>query len=279
VFSKLVEYFTDPRFSRERIFGFIAIPLILVGLTVTFIAMFYFGSDEERSPDNSAAPAKEADPIEVAGREIQMGNPATAEKILLSETAKPNCGAEAHRRLAILLEERGDFQGAAESLTKAIKTDPMPLDYVHRGECFVTLGMMGEAGVDFSEAARLAPSNAFFSNRLYLFRIACGDGKGVRDRINLEMRIGVTNAMDGWIVAAVALALQEGKVESARHLLEEAGAKWPAADLSRLLKDPLFDPYRNEPSLSRLLPAFGAPHTPASSGPKTDNHPAPPAQP
>lgn len=272
VYSKLVEYFTDPRFSRERIFGFVAIPLSIVVVAVSVFALFPFKSDEERTQQISAtsAQAKELAPIEVAGLEIQMGNPATAEKILLAESAKPNCGAEVHRRIAILLEDRGDFQGATESWTKAVRTDPVPLDYLHRGECFVTLGMMGEAGIDFNEAVRLAPSNAFFSNRLYLFRIACGDTKGVRDRINLEMRIGVTNAMDGWIVAAAALALQEGKVEAARRLLEEAELKWSAADLSHLLKDPLFDPYRNEPSLSRFLPAFGTPRTSDSASPKIE---------
>jgi len=255
--EKIAEYFSDPRFGRERIFWGISLPAILFVLPLLLVVMFM---DEIREaweaqkpvpPDALVATNPEA--LELAKNEILLGNLREAEEILRAASQGGGDQAAAGRVLGELLRGQGRFQEAVEAFSRAIALAPVAEDFFRRGQCAFSLGNDEEAGRDFAMAAELSPSNPLYSNRHYLYLISRGETEAVRNRMNLDIQLGMANTKDGWMVAAAAVALQEDKANTAANLLAEASARFSAADLADLLQAPAFDPYRQIPSVSAFL--------------------------
>lgn len=255
--EKFSEYFNDPRFHRERLFWAISLPVIFVVLPLIFVVMFFAEirqALESKTPVSPTALVIAAPgALKLADQEIRMGNLRGAEEILQEAIRNAGASAAIHRKLGILLKSQGRFPEARDAFSAAILLRPETMDFYSRGQCAFLMGNVEEAGQDFAKAAELSPSNPIFSNKHYLFLISHGEAEAVRRRMNLDIQLGVTNTMDGWVVAAAAMALQEGKVKPAANLLSEASARMPGADLSSLLQDPAFDPYRQIPALSPFL--------------------------
>jgi tetratricopeptide (TPR) repeat protein len=255
--EKIADYFSDPRFGRERIFWAISLPAILLILPVVLVVMFLDEireAFEAEKPIPSTAMATIApEAVDLAQEQIRLGNSLQAEEILKKARQGGGDRAAADRMLGALLKRQGRFTEAAEAFRAAILLAPVAADYFQRGQCSFSLGNQEDAGRDFAMAAEMSPSNPVYSNRHYLDLISSGKTETVRNRMNLDIQLGVTNTMEGWIVAAAAVALQEGKVKPARDLLSEASARFSNADLTDLLQAPAFDPYRQIPSLAPYL--------------------------
>lgn len=248
-----LDYLSDPRFGPERVFALVMGLLILLVLPLALAVLFI--DDIEEALKNPTQPARESPrrAVELADDEIRAGNPAGAEEILRAALTRGELPAKVHRKLAGLLLERGDFSGALENISAAIRLDPTGEDFFIRGQCDLAMGMLPEAGADFARAAELSPSTPLYSNRHYLFLIAAGDLEPVRDRMKLGARLGLQNATDGWIVAAAALHLLDGEPTQAAEMLARASASLTKADLACLLANPVFDPYRQSPILAKYL--------------------------
>ena len=255
--EKIAEYFSDPRFGRERIFWGISLPAIFFVLPLLLVVMFMDEIREALEAQKPAPPGTLAalgpEALELANQEIRLGNLRQAEEILRAASVGGGDRAAAGRMLGELLRGQGRFSEAAEAFSGAILLDPVAADFFRRGQCAFSLGNDEDAGRDFAMAAELSPSNPVYSNRHYLYLISHGETEAVRNRMNLDIQLGVTNTMEGWIVAAAAVALQEGNVNSALDLLSQASARFSSADLADLLQAPAFDPYRQIPSLSPFL--------------------------
>ncbi len=255
--NKIAEYFSDPRFGRERIFWGISLPAILIVLPLLLVVMFM---DEIREAWEAEKPDARGtlvttgpEALELAKQEILLGNSREAEGILRAASLRGGDQAAAGRMLGELLRGQGRFKEAAEAFSAAILLAPVAEDFFRRGQCAFSIGNHEEAGRDFAMAAELSPSNPLYSNRHYLFLISRGETEAVRNRMNLDIQLGVKNTMDGWVVAAAAVALQEDKVNTAANLLAEASARFSGADLADLLQAPAFDPYRQIPSVAAFL--------------------------
>ncbi len=258
------EYFRDPRFGRERLLLWGGLPAALVILSFLLTSMFFDVMRETFRLERTASPVPDheipsalipetPDLLVLADEEIRLGNLGKAEEILQGAIQRGDGKAAAQRKLGTLFQREEKYSEAMEAFSAAILLAPEAKDFFLRGHCAFLIGNSEQAGQDFASAARLSPSNPLYSNRHFLALISQGDTETVRSRMNLDIRLGVINTMEGWIVAAAAVALQEGNVKPASDLLSEAAMRFSREDLNFLLQDPVFDPYRQIPSLTPYL--------------------------
>lgn len=204
-------------------------------------------------PPPSTEDPGSAEAFEHALAAIRVQQLDDAERWLHQAIGEGNNLRQAHAVLGSLRQQRQSYGEAAESFSEAILLDPKPEYFLMRAECEAALGNMAEARADFDRAAELAPSQPLITNKRYLFLIRQGEKKSVQDRIDLELEIGITSAMPSWVMAAAAIQLENGQTEAAVSLLQNARTLLGPQDFSRLLRDPLFQKYRNRPGLASFF--------------------------
>jgi len=258
--NQLSEYFADPRFRSERLFLVFGLPAILAGL-IAIALLLYSGQNSTIGENTETPPEVRTENVtEIAPTSFQLAEIAMKENrlddagILLEKSISEAENVEQSLSLlGILFKQQGRYPEAISIFDKAIQLQPKAEQYFYRAECHLALGNNDQAFADLSAAVDASPSQALFTNKRYLFMIGNGRKQEVTDAINIRVRSGVESDRNSWVMAAAAIALEQGEPATAAVILKGAINLLPEGDFKNLLQDPVFKPYRSNP---HIMPFF-----------------------
>lgn len=258
--DRISEYFSDPRFRSERLFIVFGIPAILAVLIGVALLLY---SGQNTVPDRNTEPPPElraAKVIEIALTSFQLAEIAMKEDRLeeaqLFFEKSISEGQNVDQSLFLLgtlVKQERKYPEAISIFDQAIQRHPTGRQYYNRAECHLALENYDQAFSDLSAAVATSPSEALFTNKRYLFMVGHGRKQEVTDAINIRVRTGVESDRDSWVMAAAAIALEQGEPATAAVILEGAKNLLPEGDFHSLLQDPAFEPFRSNPHIVPFL--------------------------
>ena len=265
--TRIPTFFGDLRFSEERKFFFLWLPLFLVVLGVVLAAFFFLtpSSDHSQSTSRQAATTdqseEEAANAEQAQKQQRIRNLANAlaAEGLAALKGRDYSQAESKFREALRLDPRSAIfwnnlaiclvvqkrhDEAMDTLATVLAIDPNNANaHANRGVELRTLGRLEEAIAEAEAAAKLQPSDNLFANRLLLMKMQAGNAAFVRDEVQAQSRLGSSSLEAGQIMAAAALAAADGDMPLCLQRLARASQLLDQGTRRILLADPVFVPY------------------------------------
>lgn len=110
-------------------------------------------------------------------------------------------------------------------------------------------GKLDVAIRDLEEAAAVEPGNVVASNLLMIVRIENGQADEVRGIVASNQAAEIQSTAELWLFGAAALALHDNDVPGAVEYFGRFRTVSGATLAAQLLRDPFFDPYRNDVAL------------------------------
>lgn len=258
--DRISEYFADPRFRSERLFMVFGIPAILVILIGVALVLYSGQNSAPETNIDSPTELRAENAIEIAPTSLQLAETAIREtrlddaKLLLEKSISEGENVEQSLFfLGFLLRRQGKYPEAISIFDQAIELHPKAEYYFNRAECHLALGNNDQAFADLSAAVEASPSQDLFTNKRYLFMIGHGRKQEVTDTINIRVRSGVASDRSSWVMAAAAIALDQGESATAATILKGATDLLSEGDFQNLLHDPVFEPYRSNTDIMPFL--------------------------
>jgi tetratricopeptide (TPR) repeat protein len=255
MFKRIVKYFRNRTYGRERFFNLIGIPLALVIVS----GLLYFTLATPRPDDKSdnrplqtqSSPATRLEPDELIRR---LAETEQLEKSLTS--GRTNIDAlDAYRKLAQSNPESarawgglgrcliaiGDYREAVSALNRACELDLVNAGYLaDRGHARRAVRDLRGAIADYTSALRLKPGDPLISNRMLIVAIEMKDDKLYQARLASVERSTDPGKNPSSVVARVAGELKAGNSEGAKTLLLRAPETLTKEQINELLTDPVF---------------------------------------
>lgn len=144
--------------------------------------------------------------------------------------------------------EQGDFKQAVESFRRAAKlaqsNGSILMNYA---EALRATGNSPQAVAIFQEALRANPGNELIAMKLAFALVENGKSKEVSA---IQLRQASSGLL---LIGKAAAAADQGQFETAAALLDQARIKLPQEHFASILRDPIFNPYRSQPSLLKFF--------------------------
>lgn len=255
--------FRSRRHGRERLFVFVVVPLLLLGVAAVLLAMFSLGQLREkkslpRAAGRPTAALAEAlatpPPFESLSKEDKVrtldtaGGRAIEEKEYgkavnffrtITELQPENAKAWNNLGAALLLADR--IEESVRALARSISLDPEdPKVHANRANGLRKLGRLEEAISDQQEAVRRDPTDIVENNRLLLLRIEAGQAEAVQADVKASQAMELLEPERNTIMAAVYLEILSGDIPRARATLIRAQGLLSPEDFKKLCADSAF---------------------------------------
>lgn len=149
---------------------------------------------------------------------------------------------------------KGDIHNAMAAYSRAISLDFVPAFNLYQRAClYRQLGNYEAAVRDMKEAHERDPLSVVISNLLMVFQIQAGQSDEVRAKVSGFEKSDFDSYASQYLLGAAALALNDGDSSKAVRFLARFQALTPPDAFYEMLRDPFFDPYRNNAELLKFF--------------------------
>jgi len=266
--KRLRRYFANPYWGKNRRFLFFYAPFLLLGTLAALITLYFWPKAEiETAAIAPAAPPAPSVVDEAAlailreqeknqrlaarfaeGQDaLRSREFAEAESIFRELLAADAGNAASANNLAVALIAQKRHDDAAAVLAGILTRDPGNVGArANRAMALRAAGRLDEAIKELTVASEQDPLNALLANRLLLMRLQNGEITAVRETILARTKIGVPTLETGHIMAAAALAANDGDMTACMKALARAARILDTPTRRLLLEDPVFNPHLRE---------------------------------
>lgn len=269
-FRQLMNFFGHRSLGRERIFIFLILPPLLLGVLVMIYGVLVQEGVSRAPVDGTAAAGSVARVQPLEPRELirELESAEAQEKALRTGEVGPLL--EQFERLTrsnpendrswggygrcLLKQERA--AEALEALDHACRLNVIEARHFSaRASARRALGDQRGALADYSDALRLRPGDVLVTNRLLFVAMEVGGVPLLEHKISEISKSGGPEPEATWVVGAAAREMCAGNFDSALSLMEKARQLLPDNHLGALLQDPIFADRRGQEFLARFRAA------------------------
>ncbi len=149
----------------------------------------------------------------------------------------------------------GDMAGALECFEKSIELSrDNSVGLVQRAKLYRQQNNLRAALSDLEEAGSKDPSDIEVASLILIVKIEAGNIDEVRSLIASYEQLGVSRHSQLWLLGAAAVALNDGNSDRAARAFDGFQRAVSPALFSKLLADPFFVPYQNDPAVRMYFP-------------------------
>jgi tetratricopeptide (TPR) repeat protein len=182
----------------------------------------------------------------------QMHDPERAREHLRRALAETQNVASAHGLLGVIAAQEKNYDEAFASFRLACEAAPGdPQPFFNWSEALREAGRPAEALPLLRKAVQRRPDDPLFALKWRLARIEAGQTEGLREEASEQLRLDPPSA--DWIMTAAALAMSDGRWDTATNLLSQARQIMGAQLFAGVLQDRFFSAFRGRPDLRVFL--------------------------